>query len=262
MAKDIIKMFPKHKTYVEVFGGAGHILFMKPRSGIEIYNDINQNLTDFFDVLRENGKELKVKLDLTPYSRSEHKKCCNSWENESNKIEKVRKWYVALMQSFNQVNGSWSYSIGQSRRNMSQSVSQWLGKIEKNLPKAVNRLKSVQIENLDFKKLIPKYDTEDTLFYMDPPYVHETRIDKNSYDFEMSNQSHKEMIDLILNARGKVILSGYENKLYKPLSKNGWRKEVLGEYSKRASNKSEKSYAKEMIWFNFDKEGPNQTSLF
>ena len=256
MANDIINLFPKHRVYVEVFGGAGHILFKKEPSEIEVYNDIDSGLYLFFKTLRDENKAniLKQKLDLTPYSREEFYHCRDTWKNEKDEIEKVRKWYVATMQSFSTNFSTWSYSKNKSRRGMSQAVSQWLGKIENDLPKAVERLKTVQIENMDYKDLIKKYDGKDTLFYLDPPYIHKTRQMTYQYTYEMTDQQHEEMINILLHIKGKAILSGYDNEIYNKLLDNGWRKMFLGEYDKRsekAINES-RNKGKEFIWINYD----------
>lgn len=256
MANDIIKLFPEHKVYIEVFGGAGHILFKKEPSEIEVYNDIDSGLYLFFKILRDENKAniLKQKLDLTPYSREEFYHCRDTWKNEKDEIEKVRKWYVAIMQSFSTNFSTWSHSKNKSRRGMSQAVSQWLGKIENDLPKAVERLKTVQIENMDYKDLIKKYDGKDTLFYLDPPYIHKTRQMTYQYTYEMTDQQHEEMINILLHIKGKAILSGYDNEIYNKLLDNGWRKMFLGEYDKRsekAINES-RNKGKEFIWINYD----------
>lgn len=256
MANDIIKLFPKHKVYVEVFGGAGHILFKKEPSEIEVYNDIDSGLYLFFKILRDENKAniLKQKLDLTPYSREEFYHCRDTWRDEQDEIEKVRKWYVTAMQSFSANFSSWSYSKSSSGRGMSRNVSEWLGKIEDNLPKAVERLKVVQIENMDYKDLLKKYDGEDTLFYLDPPYIHKTRTSTRQYAHEMEDEQHEEMIDILLHIKGKAILSGYDNEIYNKLLNNGWKRVFLGEYDKRSEKAINESRSKgqEFVWINYD----------
>jgi DNA adenine methylase len=256
MANDIINLFPKHRVYVEVFGGAGHILFKKEPSVIEVYNDIDSGLYLFFKILRDENKAnlLKQKLDLTPYSREEFYHCRDTWRDEQDDIEKVRKWYVTAMQSFSTNFSTWSHSKSKSRRGMSQAVSQWLGKIEDNLPKAVERLKVVQIENMDYKDLLKKYDGEDTLFYLDPPYIHKTRKMTYQYAHEMEDEQHEEMIDILLHIKGKAILSGYDNEIYNKLLNNGWKRVFLGEYDKRSEKAINESRSKgqEFVWINYD----------
>lgn len=256
MAEDIINLFPEHQIYVEVFGGAGHILFRKQPSDIEVYNDINEGLYLFFKTLRtpDKARRLKNRLDLTPYSREEFYNCRDTWQDETDEIEKVRKWYVTSMQSFSNHMKTWSYTKSKSRRGMAQAVSQWLGKIEENLPDAVDRLKTVQIENLDYKELIKKYDSKDTLFYLDPPYIHDTRKLKDGYEFEMSNEQHKELVDILLHIQGKAVLSGYDHKIYDTLLENGWQKICLGEFAKRAIKTIDKEIEQkgtEYVWVNY-----------
>ena len=254
MAKDIIEIFPKHKMYVEGFGGAGHVLFRKEKSELEVYNDLHSGLYLFFKLLRENNKEFIRRLSLTPYSREEFENS-KRWMYEDDEIEKARKFYVRTMQSVAS-NGGWCYAKSKSRRGMCQSVSRWLGNIEENLSGAIERLKEVQIENLDVLDLIKKYDKEDTLFYLDPPYVPETRKQKKSYDCEMTREQHIELINTLINVKGKVILSGYDNDIYNKLLDNGWKKIILGEFSKRGqkTNNGELTKGKEFVWINYDLE--------
>jgi len=255
MTNKIVELFPKHKTYVEVFGGAGHVLFKKPPSDIEVYNDINKDLVKFFRVIRDKKKseKLKMLLDLTPHSRTEYYECRDTWKEETDEIERVRKWYVALMQSYGATFTSWQHDKSVSRRGMSQSTSKWLRNIEENMPAAVDRLKTVQIENLDFEDIIKKYDSEQTLFYLDPPYIHETRQSKNVYEFEMSNEQHQKLVEILLHIKGKAILSGYDHKIYDDLLHNGWRKILLGEYDKKSMNhNAETKKGMEFVWINYE----------
>lgn len=257
MAEDIIRIFPSHKVFVEVFGGSGQVLFRKPRSPIEVYNDIDGDLVSFFSILRDKEKfqELHKRLQLTPYSRKEFKLCAECWKLEKDEIERARKWYVALMQSYSKTMGSkgWSHSKTISRRGMSQCTSQWLGKVDDDLPNAVERLRDVQIENLDYKELIEKYDSKDALFYLDPPYSSLDRTMSFKYNFEMTSEEHIKMAEILLKITGKAVLSGYDNSLYNNLIKNGWKKIFLGNFSKRSSSHAvKKDIGQEYLWINYD----------
>ena len=254
MAKDIIEVFPKHKMYVEGFGGAAHVLFRKEKSELEVYNDLHSGLYLFFKLLRENNEEFIRRLSLTPYSREEFENS-KQWMYEEDEIEKARSFYVRTMQSVAS-NGGWCYAKSKSRRGMCQSVSRWLGNIEENLEGAIERLKEVQVENLDILELIKKYDKEDTLFYLDPPYISDTRKQKKSYDYEMTDEQHKELVDTLIGIKGKVVLSGYDHPIYNKLLDNGWSKVVLGEYAKRSqkTNEGELSKGKEFVWVNYELE--------
>lgn len=248
MAKHIIELFPEHRTYVEGFGGAGHILFRKEPSEIEIYNDKHELLYKFFKTIQNDitREELLFLLQLTPYSREEFLNAIIL--DTDDEIEKIRKFYIRTMQSMNSIGEGWSFSKTQSRRGMAQNVSQYLGHVDNNIEKASERLKKVTIENLDIIKLIDKYDSKDTLFYLDPPYVANTRVAKKVYEHEMTNEKQKEMVDRLLEVKGKVILSGYDNWIYEKLVANGWEKFILGEYVKRSGKQSK---GEEIIWKNF-----------
>lgn len=253
MANKIIELIPEHKIFVEVFGGAGHIVLKKDRSEIEIYNDIHEGLYLLFKYLRDNElREVLIKdIQLTPYSRQEFEES-KDWVNETDEFEKVRKFYVRTMQAVGG-NGGWSYAKSQSRRGMSQAVSRWLGNTENNLIDVIERLIELQIERLDYKKCIEKYDTKETLFYIDPPYFPDTRNMNKGYQHEMTVEEHKELIDLLIHIKGKVILSGYNNEVYYKLKDHGWKEIELGEFAKRSmkSNDGKLDKGSEIVWINF-----------
>lgn len=252
-AKDIIGVFPRHKIYCEVFGGAGHILFRKESSDIDIYNDIHSGIYLFFKLLRdeETREELITQIQLTPYSREEFDKS-KDWMYEKDEVERVRKFYVRTMQSVGS-NGGWSYTKSNSRRGMSQAVSRWLGNVDENMVNLIERLREIQVENLDFRECIKKYDSEGTLFYLDPPYIQETRKLKKGYIHEMTEDDHKDLVNILLDIKGKVILSGYDHEVYNKLEVVGWDKVCLGDYAKRSNitNDGKLSKGKENLWLNF-----------
>jgi DNA adenine methylase len=251
MAKELINLFPEHKLYCEVFGGAAHVIFKKQVSKIEVYNDIHEGLTTFWRVLRDKEKRniLIEKLAFTPYSRKEFEESKN-WEDTMDEVEKARKFYIATMQS-RSGNGGWAYSVSYERRNMASTVSKWWSNID-NLDMAIKRFASIQIENLDFEECIKKYDKKSTLFYLDPPYVKETRKQKNSYKHEMTEEDHRKLVNILLKVKGKVILSGYDNEIYKDLEDKGWTKRLLKEVPKSSINhlRNEKK-GQEYVWINF-----------
>jgi DNA adenine methylase len=246
-AAKIVALFPPHQCYVEAFGGAAHVLFKKSPSLIEVYNDINSNLVRFFSVLRDKDKaeELIRRLQLTPYSREEFKFCRDN--QIADEIEAVRRWYVCLCQSFSCNEYSWSHSRTISCRGMSQAVSSWLSKVVERLPAAVERLRRVQIEQMDFRKLIHKYDSSATLFYLDPPYIHETRTMSFKYKYEMNSQDHEDLVRLLQCIKGKAVLSGYDNEMYRRLH---WKRILLGNYPKWGEN-IKRQYGSEFVWINF-----------
>ena len=248
LSKYIIKIMPEHRTYVEVFGGGAAVLFAKPPSPVEIYNDIDSGLVNFFRVLRdpEKYKKLQELLELTPYSREEFYYCRDTWKDVDDEIERARRWYYVAASSFSGVWGvSWKHS---AQTNMAKRYYNKISAFDK----FHQRIKNVQIENLDFRDLIPKYDTKDTLFYLDPPYMQTTRRRPNEgYVHEMSINDHKDLVKILLKIKGKAILSGYKTGLYKKLEDNGWHRidiktKLTAHLSKR------KDEVTESLWINYD----------
>ena len=217
---------PPHKTYVELFAGSAKILFTKPPSPIEVINDLDSGLINFFRVLRDPEKYLKLQklAALTPYSREEFNYCRKHWEDYAEDVLQAWAWFVAAWQARDGLFGcSWSCETRAVGKRMAKNVSRWLSAIEY-LPEFHKRLLGVQVENQDFRKIIPKFDSPDTWFYADPPYVWSTRS-SGEYTHEMSNSDHLDLVDLLLNLKGSCLLSGYPNSLYEPLELMGWKKE-------------------------------------
>lgn len=263
LANKFIPLFPEHTRYVEVFGGGGSILFAKPLSTIEIYNDLDSALFDFFSVLASPTQFRKFKrlVEAQPFCRKLHVHCFNTWAREKLLVNRVAKWYIAMRQGFSgRLSESWGYSVSNGRNGQSQGVSKWIGGIAR-LPEIHARLQGVQIDNRDFRKIVWAYDKPDTFFYMDPPYVPDTRRN-GEYRYEMSVEDHEELVELLLTVQGSVMLSGYDTELYRPLEKAGWvREEFDVTCSAAARTRSsglqgkgsckEKQKRTEVIWMNY-----------
>ena len=225
MVKNLLQWIPPHKTYVEAFGGGATLLFAKEPSPVEVYNDIDSNLVNFFQVLRDDAafEEFYKLCVCTPYSREIFGECRQDIEKESDNVKRAWKFFVSAKMAFSgrHKSPSWSKCTTQSRRGMSIKTSAWISSIE-GLQDVHNRLFRVLIEHQDFKKVILDADTTDTLYYLDPPYVQSARKGKDRYPHELSDGEHQELVDILLSLKGKVILSGYPNNIYKALENAGW----------------------------------------
>ncbi len=221
----LLRLIPAHVTYVEVFGGGASLIIGKEPSEVEIYNDIDSGLVNFFRVLREPElfKEFYRRVIFIPYSREEFEFCKYTWEDVEDRVERAVRWYTVARQSFSGVFGKgWGYSRTSTSGGMAMKSRAWLSALEL-LPSIHERLMRVQIENRDFRKILESFDSIKTFFYLDPPYHKETRKD-GRYRFEMSRQDHRELIDRLLRIKGKVLLSGYRHIDYEPLEKGGWQR--------------------------------------
>ena len=228
LVSKLLKYVPEHTYYCEVFGGGASLLFAKEPAKFEVYNDIDSGLINFFRVLRDPKKFKKFykKVCLTPYSREEYCFCRETWKECEDEIEKAYRWFIVARMSFSGLFGKgWSYTVKRIGRNMSGAVSIYLSIIEL-LPKIHKRIMPVQIEHLDWLGCMGKYNDweKDGFYYLDPPYVSYTRR-QGKYKHEFTDKNHKQLVVwLLTECKVKVMLSGYDNDIYKQLEDNGWTK--------------------------------------
>lgn len=255
LADWIISHFPKHETYVEPFGGGASVLLSKAPSRMEVYNDLDLDIVNFFEILRDQqlAEELAQQVKLTPYSRVEF---LNARDETSDRIERARRLVVRAQMGFGSAGatrGKTGFRLDTARSG-SDIVTIWQRQPEI-IIQAAARLKKVLIENRDAIKVVQDHDREDTLFFIDPPYVHETRtIGDKAYRHEMTNADHEQLVDVLKQCKGKVILCGYEHPIYKELN---WKKVVK---SVAASGQAGSEKREEILWINPQAE--NQGDLF
>ena len=248
----LLPLLPKCRHYCEPFAGSAAVLLNRAPSPIETYNDLDGEVVNFFRVLRDEKEKLVEAVGLTPFSREEFALACKL-DAKLTPLERARRFYVRARQvrtglAQTATLGRWANCKNTSRAGMSGVISRWLGAIE-DLPHVAERLLRVQIENRPARDAIRLYDSPDTLFYCDPPYIHHTRGDAKAYGYEMTNQQHAELANVLNRVRGKVALSNYQcalmDELY-PSSK--WHKIV----SEARTNHATKGTRIEILWTNYD----------
>lgn len=220
----ILEQIP-HKRYAEPFGGGASILIAKKPALIETYNDIDNGLYDFFMVLSDpdDFKQFLRRVRVLPYSRQLYNECRANWQTEPDKIKRVAMWFVLARQGFGgQFGSSWGTVVTTSKRCMAQTTSSWISTIAA-LPRVHQRLQRVQIENADWRRIIERYDTDETLFYLDSPYTLSQRS-AGGYAHELQDQDHADLVKILLSIKGYAALSGYPNDIYKPLEQAGWER--------------------------------------
>lgn len=229
LAPWILSHFPRHKVYVEPFGGAGSLLMRKDRSYAEVYNDKWDIVVNVFEVLRDKSlaPELEKAIRLTPFSRADFKKCGDiDIAAISDPIEKARRTIFRSFAGFGSASTNAEHSTGfrsNSNRSGSTPAHDWAS-YPNNIESFTQRLQGVVIENRDYKDIIGSFDSTNTLFFLDPPYVHSTRnmIRGNAaYAYEMSDHDHQEMANILHSIKGMAVISGYDSELYHHLFK-GW----------------------------------------
>lgn len=218
IAKWVMSFFPTHRTYVELFGGAAGVLIQKPRSESEVYNDIDGDVSNVFHVLQDPVKsdQLQKLLVVTPYSRREFEM---AYENSSDPVERARKTLIRAGMGFGSAGatkGKTGFRIDSARKH-GTAAHLW-AKYPDYIASFGQRLQGVLIENRPALKLIENHDRQDTLFYVDPPYIHKTRVMGNRcYRYEMSDSEHEQLLLKLLELEGLAVLSGYECDLYNDL---------------------------------------------
>lgn len=263
--KWLLPQLPDCKHYCEPFAGSGAVLLNRAPSPVETYNDIDGEVVNFFKVLRQEKETLIEQIALTPFSREEFGIACELDPNLSN-LERARRFYIRARQVRTGLAqtasiGRWANCKNTSRAGMSGVVSRWLGGV-KQLEFIAERLLRVQIENRPANDIIRLYDSKTTLFYCDPPYIHNTRGDTKSYAFEMTDKDHKVLAETLNNIEGLAAISNYECELMEelyPVSK--WTKI----FSPAKTIHSTKDIRQEVLWVNYDiKElkSKNTFSLF
>lgn len=220
VAKWIINHMPVHETYLEPFFGSGSVFFTKQRSQLETVNDIDGDIVNLFQVIREQPEELAYVIRWTPHSREEYNK---SYEHTTDKLERARRFVVRFWQGRGGKTSKRTGWRSMIEANGSLPGKEWLQFPEKIIAVS-ERLAGVQIENQPALQLIQRYQRPKVLIYADPPYVLSTRT-TTSYRYEMTDEDHIQLIESLDKHPGPVLLSGYENSLYDKCLKH-WRKET------------------------------------
>ena len=206
MLVHLLPLIPSHQTYVEPFFGGGALFFAKNPAPLEVINDTNELLINFYRQMVINFDALNLEIKATMHSRASHFKAGQIIKGRIEATDLQRAWavYVSINQGFgNKIDMGWGYQT-----NSDIMAQTWANKRE-SFDQYKPRLKQVQIDNQDALKVIKLYDSETTLFYCDPPYYNSDCGHYKGYNEE----HYKELIDLLLTIKGRFILSSYPNRV-------------------------------------------------
>jgi DNA adenine methylase len=222
LAPWIISHFPEHKIYFEPFGGAGSVLLRKPPAKVEVFNDLDKRLINFFTVLRDDANRAKLikTLRLTPFAEEEY---LRALEPADDSVEDARR--MAVRQAFahgtdsaRRVSGFRIEVFSDFRR----GPYEWQ-RYARALVWTASRLRNVCISNRDWRALVSRC-TDETLTYLDPPYLPETRRDgSRNYVHELTDDDHTKLLELLPALKGSVVLSGYPHDTYDD-ALPGWKR--------------------------------------
>lgn len=252
LAKAIVELMPPHIHYVEPYFGGGSVLLEKNPIGVsEVVNDCNQELMNFWKVLQSPDLFLQFMrvIEATPFSQQEWLDAATTCGAEYPDTSRAAAFFIRCRQSrAGKFDSFATLSKNRTRRAMNEQASAWMTAVA-GLPAVAARLKRVVILNDNALNVIAREDSKNTLFYLDPPYLHDTRVTTSDYEHEMTRDAHRQLLDLIRQLQGKVMLSGYPSRLYDDMLTD-WNRESI-EIDNKASAASIKPVKTECLWMNF-----------
>lgn len=252
LAKAIIELMPPHVHYVEPYFGGGSVLLEKDPVGVsEVVNDRNGELMNFWKVLQSPDlfSQFMRVIEATPFSQQEWRDAADTYSSEFPDLGRAVAFFIRCRQSrAGKFDSFATLSKNRTRRAMNEQASAWMTAVD-GLPAVAERLKRVVILNDDALKVIGREDSKNTLFYLDPPYLHGTRVTTSDYEHEMTVEEHRMLLQLIRQLHGKVMLSGYPSELYDDLLAD-WHRESIA-IDNKASSARTKPVKTECIWMNF-----------
>lgn len=251
LAKRIIELMPPHIHYVEPFAGGLSVLLAKNPEGVsEVVNDIDKDLTTFWEVL------------MMPYTFNLFERICQATPFSSEVFSRAQ----AILESrhiYSEVNKAWAFFVmcrqsmsgrmdcfspltrRRTRRGMNEQASSWLNAVE-GLRDVHERLRRVVVLCDDAVKVIKQQDSEATCFYCDPPYLHETRTATEVYKNEMTDDDHRRLLEALCQCKGSILLSGYHSSMYDEMLK-GWDVHEFEVPNNSASGDSKRRMT-EVVW--------------
>ena len=258
LSNKILPLIPNnYKHFRSVFLGGGGLEFKLPCHGVsEVWNDLDSQLMNFYSVLQnpEKFRSFCFLCELTPFSEDSFKVASyfTSLPIETFGDSVLAAYYFFVSNRFSRGGDGKSFATSTSRlrRGINEQVSAWLSVVE-SLPEFHERIKYIEIRKFHFSDFIEKFDSLDSFFYLDPPYMPETRK-AGGYEVEMTKDDHEHLLKLLSTLEGRFLLHGYPSELYDDFAEeNDWFSEEMT-VKKHSSSSQEKPSAIEKVWMNYD----------
>ncbi len=260
MLNYIMPLLPEHGCYVEPFCGGATVFFAKKKSSVEVLNDTNDNLINFYRILHDSKKS-QMLLELckgTLYSRSEYNRAIELFKSGS-EVEKAWALWFKINAGFSgKLNGGFSVT-----KIPGSSPSIKFNNYKKNMFQISDGLQNVQIENKDAIECIDSYDRETSFFYIDPPYLEADQGHYKGYKPE----DFKKLLNKLTTIKGKFLLSCYPGRMIKDfVAINDWSffaiQQRIRARNQNHNKKNCKKFKTEMLVWNYDKILIHQNELF
>lgn len=242
LAEWIVSQFPPHELYVEPYGGAASVLLRKPRSKVEVLNDIDVDLSNLYRVVldRQSLGLLSMLLLCTPYSADQ---LALAHEPADDDVERARR--IIVRHALGHAPGRQTAASTGFRRytgaRRSAAAHDWARYVD-GLGAINARLRGVVLENRDAVDVMRYHDRKDALHYVDPPYTTDERLTPDvGYAHELDRSGQERLLACLLRLKGHVVLSGYRNALYDE-ALHGW-----GRVTKAATDNG-RNRRQECLW--------------
>ena len=243
LLKYLLPLIPQHRLYCEPFFGGGAVFFAKPKSDVEVINDINGEVINFFKVIKTKFPELQKEIQSTLHSRELYKRAMEIYNNPKRYSDVKRAWalWTATNQGFAGMIGSWGFGKDDSKE-ASLAV-----KRDNFTKEYENRLTRVQVENNNAIKVINRCDDKETFIYADPPYIGSDQGHYKGY----TESDYKTLLDTLAKTKAKFLLSSYPSKILTAyINKYKWKVQKITKSV--AVTKHTDKVKTEMIVMNYD----------
>lgn len=216
MLKYILPNIPKHRIYVEPFVGGGAVFWAKEPSQVEVVNDINKEVINFYTVSKKHFRSLNTEIQATIHSREQHRQAQVVYDNPDmfSLVKRAWAFWTLANQSFSSIiGGGWGFA-------KDVSVERRLTAKKRNFIRIyTTRLERVQVECNDAIKVIKSRDIEDAFFYCDPPYFNSDMGHFKGYTVH----DFTNLLEILAHIKGKFLLSSYPSEiLTKYIQKYKW----------------------------------------
>lgn len=249
MLKEILQRIPSHRIYTEAFFGGGALFFAKEPSEVEVINDINTMVVNFYTVAQTDFQNLKEKVETTLFSRATYNVAWSIYRMPHlfSKLQQAWAFYVATNMGFACQIGSWGYDkYGKRTKTFHNKKLSFDTTI-------AQRLAPIQIENNDGCTVIASRDTVDTFHYVDPPYIDSHQAHYSGY----GKEAYQQLLDTLATIKGKFLLSSYPSGILDTyITKYGWHTKTFSKTlcASKGKNGQKRTHKTEVLTANYPLE--------
>ncbi|MEM4360444.1 MAG: DNA adenine methylase [Candidatus Bilamarchaeaceae archaeon] len=219
------------KPYAEPYAGGASLFFYRDPAPVEALNDINELVVNLFRCFQDRNtfEDLRHRISYTPYAKAEFARALEIIKkpNEADRVTLAWATFVAFNLTMSgkvkdALPSNWSRNF-LVRQGVAGTINRWLMRLAA-LDAWRWRLMLVQIDQRDALEFIRYWDNKDAVFYIDPPYHHDTRAEKDCYGYEVDDEHHRQLVEVLLDLKGAAVLSCYMHPVYEPLIDSGWQR--------------------------------------